>query len=365
MHGREYDKVFLWTTFTLIFVGFLIFISAAMGFATRNSVAFTDILLKQIFFGLILGSALYFIFAHIDYRIWKKLAVPALLISFFLTVLVFFPSIGFEHGGANRWIDLGFISFQPSELLKLGFIIYLSAWFSSRKEEVKSFKSGLLPFVIMVGLVGLILVLEPDFGTLIVIAISSAALFFVRGAQYKQIAVLFLISLVALSMLVMVKPYLVSRITVFLDPSFDPQGAGYQLKQSLIAIGSGGTFGRGFGMGVQKFKYLPEPMGDSIFSAAAEEFGFVGSASLIGLYLLLFWRGILIAKRAPDIFGRLLATGIIMLIIVQSFMNIASMIGFLPLTGLPLIFVSQGASAFIVAMAGIGILLNISKYGKL
>jgi len=216
----------------------------------------------------------------------------------------------------------------------------------------------------MVGAVGLLLAAEPDIGTLLVIVISSVAIFYVGGAGIKQILIFFSVGLASFVVLVFTKPYLMNRMLVFFNMSSDIQGIGYQLKQSLIAVGSGGLYGRGFGMSVQKFKYLPEPIGDSIFSVAAEEFGFLGSVVLIGAFLFFLYRGFLIASRAPDVFGRLLAIGMVMLIVGQSFVNIGSMIGILPLTGMPLIFVSQGSSAFIFAMIEVGILLNISKYSS-
>jgi cell division protein FtsW len=358
---RTYDKFFLWTVVSLVVFGFFIFTSAAMGLLAKDGASFSGVLFRQVFFGIIAGGLLLFGASKIDYRLWKKIAIPVFLLSFFLVLLVFVPGAGMEHGGAKRWVSVGSFSFQPSEFLKLGFIIYLSAWLSTRAKEIKSFTFGLVPFLIMIGFVGLVLALEPDIGTLIVIIMAGFFLFFIRGAKYREIGILFLVILAAAILLVLWKPYIFSRVAVFFDPSLDPQGAGWQIKQSLIAIGSGGIFGRGFGMSVQKFKYLPEPVGDSIFSVAAEEFGFIGSFILIVLFLVFFWRGLSISSRAPDSFGRLLAIGIVIIIVGQSFINIASMAGILPLTGLPLIFVSQGASAYLVTMFEVGILLNISK----
>ena len=361
--ANSYDKTFAWITATLLVVGIFILASASLGLLSRNNASFSSVILKQVVFGVGLGLIFLFLAYKIHYEKWKKFAVPIFIFSFLLTALVFVPLFGFEHGGARRWLIFGPFSFQPSELLKFGFVLYLASWISSRRNEINSFKFGFIPFLIITGFVGVLLVLEPDIGTLGVIAMTSLAMFFVGGGKFSQVAIAIFLGMALLAGLVLVKPHAMSRIMVFMDSSYDPQGIGYQLRQSMIAIGSGGISGRGFGMSVQKFNYLPEPIGDSVFAVFAEEFGFVGSLFLMGLFLLFLYRGLFIASRAPDSFSGLLAFGIVILIVTQSFINIASMIGILPLTGLPLIFVSQGGSALVVTLAEIGILLNISKYG--
>ncbi len=369
---RNVDKVFFWTVGVLVLTGLFILISASMGLLTREGPASTQgwptfykTIFQQIISGVVVGLILLYFTYKINYKAWKKFALPFFIFSFLLTLMVFIPHVGFESGGAKRWIKLGSLFFQPSEILKFGFIVYLSSWIVSRKSEIKSFKFGFLPFVIMVAFVGFLLIKEPDIGTLGVLAISSMLLFFLGGGKFTQLAILMLLGIGLLILLVKIEPYRMDRITTFLNPSQDPQGIGYQLKQSLIGIGSGGIFGRGFGMSLQKFNYLPEPIGDSIFAVFGEEFGFIGSISLIGLFLFFLYRGFSIALRAPDDFGRMLGAGIVILIIVESFVNIGSMIGVLPLTGVPLLFVSRGGTAMAVTLAEIGILLNISKYSKL
>jgi len=364
MTRRKYDKIFFAAFLLLILGGFLIFSSSAMGLLSRDGASFYKILIKQFVAGFLLGGGTLFAAYKIDYRNWKKFAVFIFIFSFLLSLLVFVPELGFKHGGAKRWIDLGFTSFQPSEFLKLGFVVYLSSWLSSHKREVGSFRSGLIPFFLMIGAIGLLLIAEPDIGTFLVIILSSVSIFYIAGAGIKQILIFSVAGLVSFVALIFMKPYLMNRVMVFLKLSNDVQGIGYQLKQSFIAIGSGGLYGRGFGMSIQKFKYLPEPIGDSIFSVAAEEFGFIGSVVLIGAFLFFLYRGFLIASRAPDLFGRLLASGIAVLIVGQSLVNIGAMAGVLPLSGMPLIFVSQGSSAFIFAMIEVGILLNISKHSS-
>lgn len=363
--SKKCDKLFLWTVAVLALSGIVILSSASLGLLNRSGAGFSSVIFRQLGLGMGLGIILLVITSKIHYAKWKKYALPVFIFSFFLSLLVFAPYLGFEHGGAKRWLSLGAFSFQPSELLKFGFVVYLASWISSRKEDIKSIKFGFVPFLVITGFVSLILVMEPDLGTLGVIAITGLAMFFIGGGKVSHAAAAVLIGLIILGGLVLLKPHAMSRVTVFVNPSLDPQGIGYQVRQSLIAIGSGGLFGRGFGMSVQKFNYLPEPIGDSVFAVFAEEFGFIGSLFLISLFLFFLFRGFSLSSRAPDSFAGLLGSGIVILIVVQSFINIGSMAAVLPLTGLPLIFVSQGGSALAITMAEIGVLLNISKYRKI
>lgn len=350
------------TFLAMVLAGFFILFSASMGLLTREKADFSSVVLKQFVFG-VAGFAALFVASRINYKNWQRFALPLFLFSFLLALLVFEPHVGFGHGGAKRWINLGPITFQPSELLKLGFIAYLASWISARKNDIKSFKYGLFPFLIIVAFVGLILIAEPDIGTLGVIAITSALMFFIGGGKFAQIALMVLLGAALLYGLVLTNQHAMYRVQTFLNPSADPTGSGYQVKQALIAVGSGGIYGRGFGMSIQKFNYLPEPIGDSIFAVFAEEFGFIGSVALLALFLFFLYRGFLIVLRATDPFAKLLGAGILISIVIQSFINIGSMVSIIPLTGVPLIFVSQGGSALAIALLEIGILLNISKYG--
>ncbi len=359
---KRADKVFFWTVCFLLLIGFFILASASTGLLVKSEGAnFQDIIFKQIIFGLA-GLGLFFLAIKIDYHVWAKLALPIFIFSFFLTLLVIIPGFGLSHGGAKRWIIFGPISFQPSELLKFGFVLYLAAWIASRKLYIKKFKTGFLPFFIMISAVGALMILEPDIGTLGIIVASGITLFFIGGGKITHLLIMAGIIGVIFSILVYFEPYRLERIMVFINPSYDQQGAGYQLKQSLIAIGSGGLFGRGFGTSIQKFNYLPESVGDSIFAVFGEEFGFAGSLFLLGLFMFFLYKGFSIARGASDDFGGLLGIGIVILIVVQSLVNIAAMVGILPLTGLPLIFVSKGGSALIMALFEAGVLLNISKH---
>ena len=321
--------------------------------------------MRQIVIGLVGGGTLIFMTSHIPYPFWKKIALPFFLLTFLLALLVFSP-LGHMHGGARRWVLIFGQSFQPSEFLKFGFLVYLSSWLASRKEDISSFKFGLFPFLIIISFVGILLIMEPNMSTLLVIAFTALSLFYIAGGRFRQIATIFLIGaiLITIAISFLHLQYLQDRIMVFLDPTHDPQNSGYQITQSLISFGSGGIFGRGFGMSIQKFNYLPEPTGDSIFAVIGEEFGFLGTVGLIGLFLLFLCRGLFVASKTNDNFGRLLGSGIAIMIVAQSFMNMAAMIGIFPLTGLPLLFISQGGSALAITLAEVGVLLNISKYRK-
>lgn len=358
------DWWFLVSVITMALVGFLIFSSASLGLFAREGARFTSVAFSQIFLGLILGSVACFITSRINYQNWKKYAFYIFILSILATLLVFVPGLGFTHGGATRWILIGPLSFQPSELLKIGFLIYLAAWISGIKKNIETLKYGLIPFCVLCGVVGLVLLAQPDMDTYVILSATALGMFAVGGAKWKHIGIVIAIALIALSIVAFTRPYVVDRLITFVNPGHDQQGSSYQLNQSLIAIGSGGFLGKGFGQSVQKFSFLPEPIGDSIFAVMAEEFGFVGGVVLLFLYVFFAFRGMRISMNAPDTFGGLLAFGIVILIVAQSFVNIGAMVGILPLSGIPLLFVSHGGSALFITLAEAGIVLNISRYQK-
>jgi cell division protein FtsW len=287
-----------------------------------------------------------------------------LLAAVALTLLVFLPGVGISHGGALRWLHVAGVSFQPSEFLKIGFVLFFAAVLASAHEKVLSYRRGLLPFFLLVAAAGAILLPQPDTDSFVILALDLFAMIFVSGAPARRLARAAFVCLALLSALVLARPYLKERLLTFLHPGADPQGAGWQIQQSLIAIGSGGAAGRGFGQSVQKFSYLPEPVGDSVFAVAAEEFGFAGALLLIALFLAFLMRGLRIATHAPDSLSGLAAFGIVILISLSAFVNIASMLGLVPLSGLPLPFISHGGSAMLIALAEVGIVLNVSRYQK-
>lgn len=357
------DTVLLTTICILILGGFFIFLSASLQLMTREASLFSSIALNQLI-SLAIGTVLAYICSRIHFSFWQEYAFHILITSLVATVLVFVPFIGFEHAGARRWLSLGPFSFQPAELMKIAFIIYFSAWLASAKKKVATISHSIVPYVVLLALIGSILIFQPDFGTLMIIALIGAGMLIASGARWSHLIGIACAGLLAVILLGLFVPYVHNRIETFIHPAQDPQGAGYQIQQSLIAVGSGKLFGRGFGQSVQKFNYLPEPMGDSIFAVFAEEWGFIGSCILLFLYLIFVARGLRIASRAPNVFSALLVTGIVLWIILQSFVNIGSMLGIIPLTGDPLVFISQGGSSIIVSLASLGIVLNVSKYQK-
>lgn len=348
----------------LLICGFVIFVSASLGLLARSNISVFSIALNHIFLGIFGGLIVAYFVSRIQYRIWKKWAPHLFIASAALTALVFIPGLGLESGGGTRWLLIGPISFQPGEALKIGTILFLAAYLAKHRTRLGDWQYGLGGFLAILAVPTTILLLQPDTGTLIIIVASAAAMFLAAGAKWKHIGVIVLIGIIGIGALMVTRPYVLDRFTSFLNPFSDPQGASYQVRQSLIAVGSGGTFGRGFGQSIQKFSYLPEPMSDSIFAVAAEEFGFLGSVTIVGLFIGFASRGFSIAARAPDYFGAVLATGITTYIVGQAFINIAAMLSLAPLTGIPLIFISQGGTAMLIALGSVGILLNISRYAK-
>ncbi|MFA6258755.1 MAG: putative lipid II flippase FtsW [Candidatus Paceibacterota bacterium] len=364
MKEKRVDKFLLIVTFLLLTIGIAMFVSASLGVLNRSETTFYSILTKQLLFGLPLGLLGMYLASKINYKFWRKYSFFIFLTTILLTASVFIPYLGFSHQGAKRWIDFGFITFQPVEFLKFGFIIYFAGWLSWAKNKAQSFKYGILPFIIMLGVISSILLSQPDTKSFILIALTGIGMLFLSDVPLKYILGIGAILAISLSFFAFFNPYLQERIKTFIFPANDPTGSSYQIQQSMIAIGSGGVLGRGYGQSIQKFGYLPEPHGDSIFAVVGEEFGFIGSVGVIILYLLFAMRGIRIASHATDIFGRLLSAGIVIIITAQSFLNIASIIGVFPLTGVPLVFMSHGGTSLMIYLTAVGILLNISKFQK-
>lgn len=359
---RSVDKPFLYATLALVAIGFIVLSSASMAIAYKEHGSVAYYTLRQIMWGGILGVIALVSCSWFPYRYWKKLALPLIIFSFILLALIFVPQMSYVAGGARRWIKWRNMSFQPSEILKLGFVIYLAAWLDARRKEIKSVSYGMMPFVLMISIIGVFLMMQPDLGTFGIILATAGIMYFLGGGKIAQMGTMFAFGIAALYMLIKIEPYRLNRIFVFLDPSKDPQGVGYHITQALIAIGSGGFWGLGFGRSLQKYNYLPEPMTDSIFAIFAEEMGLIGVCVLFALFLFFFWRALSIAKQAPDPFGRLLAAGLAASIIAQAFINMAAISGLLPLTGIVLPFISFGGTSLVVTMGMAGIILNISKY---
>lgn len=365
MSRLKIDIPFLISIIILVVGGFLIFSSASLGLLSKQAVKYSNVAFNQTFFGLFLGLIACYMTSQIDYKIYRKYAFYIFIASIVATLLVFVPHIGVAHGGAQRWIYLGPISFQPAEFLKIGFILYFATWLASIKEKASTFTYGFLPFLAMISIVCLILLKQPDTDTFMITFFAGVAMFISGGGRWRYIFALAFISVAGLGLVAYERPYVMSRINTFIHPSENALGSGYQIQQSLIAIGSGGFTGRGFGQSIQKFNFLPEPIGDSIFAVAGEEFGFIGGVCIILLFIFFAFRGLKIAGQVPDTFGRLTVIGIVIMITSQAFVNIGAMVGVLPLSGITLPFISHGGTALFMTLAEVGIILNISKYQKL
>ncbi|MEY3783939.1 MAG: stage sporulation protein cell division protein FtsW [Candidatus Parcubacteria bacterium] len=362
---KSVDSLLLVIISLLVAGGFLIFSSASLGLMARDGASFGSVAFSQFVFGVLGGGAAFLFMSNVYYRHWRKYAFYIFIISLIATAAVFIPSIGMSHGGATRWLNLGFVTIQPSEFLKLGYVIYLATWLSGVHDRIGEWKYGLLPFGGIVGIVGFIMLLQPDTDTFLIMAFSGMAMYLVAGAKWRDIAILFFSAVIMLGVVAMVRPYIMERLTTFMHPESDPLGSGYQIQQSLIAIGTGGITGRGYGQSIQKFEYLPEPIGDSIFAVYAEEFGFIGACFLIFALIFLTLRGYRIATQAGDMFGTLLIIGFMTIIIAQAYLNIGAMLAVAPLSGLPLPFISHGGTALMATLASLGIVINVSKYRNL
>ena len=357
------DRFFFWSVIALTAAGFVIFLSASLGLLAQNGASFGTIALKQTI-GLGIGIGFFFIFSRIKYTWLRKWALFILIGAIAINLLLFIPALALHVNGASRWINVGPLSFQPSELLKIAFIIYVAAWAQFAKEKIKTMKFGLLPYLVVTGILTILLLAQRDTDTLLIIAFTGLCIMFIAGLPIRHMALaLGCMALIVLGVVV-VRPYALERVKTFLDKSSTDPNASYQINQAEIAIGSGQWTGRGFGQSIQKFGYLPQPTDDSIFAVAAEEFGFVGSIGLLALYILFAASAFRIGVRAPDAFSGLLAMGIAVLVLTESFLNMAAMLGLVPLSGVPLLFVSHGGTALIIALMAAGMVANVSKYAK-
>lgn len=362
MKSRSHiDRPLALILFILVVLGALMFSSAAFGLLARGSGNISSVVFNHLVLGVGSGAIALFFSSAISYKKWRTLAPYIYFLALAATSLVFLPQIGAEYGGGRRWIHLFGVSFQPAETLKIGAVIFAAAYFTAIHSRIQSIRWGLGGLLGILATPAAILILQPDIGTLGIVIAGVFAVYIASGAPWRHVIIVLCIAPIALGILMLWKPYIKDRVMTFIHPSQNQQAEGYQIRQSLIAIGSGGLTGRGFGQGVQKFTYLPEPMGDSIFAVAGEEFGFAGGVAIVILFLLFALRGISIASRVPDLFGGLLVIGISAYLGGEAFINIASMLGIVPLTGIPLTFISQGGSAMLISLASAGILLNISR----
>jgi cell division protein FtsW len=364
MGKKGSDKIFLLIICLLVSAGLLVFLSSSMSLAARDSFnVYRAIVMQLVGLGLGIIGGLVLAFWAKALPILKKMAPWIFGLALVLMGLVF-TKLGLSINGARRWLDIAGLSFQPAEILKPAVIIFLAFYLSIKRDQLGEWKYGFLPFCVIIGLPILFLGLQPDMDGAATIAICGLIMYFVAGAKWRDILIIITCGILALGVLIVWKPYIKDRFTTFLNPEANSQGISYQLQQSLIAIGSGGVTGKGFGQSLQKFKYLPESTSDSIFSVASEEFGLVGATAIVFLFLAFALRGLRLASKSMDGFGGLITVGIVILIMCQAYVNIGSMIGILPLSGLPLIFFSKGGSSLMLALWEIGLIINVSRFTK-
>lgn len=347
---------------TLLVFGFVMLASASSDLGKtqfNNSYYYLE---HQAMFGLSLGLIGFALGYFIPYQKFKKVALPLLVVSMACLVLVF-TKFGTSASGATRWLRVGPLSFQPSEVMKLTYLLYLAAWLAGKKiKRETDLQGGFLPFALVSGLIAVLLVLQPATSTVAILIASGLVVYFVSGAPYKYIFGIIAAGIAAVAMLVIITPYRLARITGFLHQSANTQGQNYQLNQALIAIGSGGSTGQGYGQSAVKASYLPDPIDDSIFAVVAEELGFIGGGALIALFCMYTFRLYWLARKIGDKFGRLLLIGFGTAVALQAFVNMASISGVIPLTGVPLPFVSYGGTALAIFLTMSGIALNVSRY---
>ncbi|MFH1430757.1 MAG: putative lipid II flippase FtsW [Candidatus Uhrbacteria bacterium] len=358
------DTSFLMAVALLIALGLIFLSSASAPLAYERFGSRSYYLWHQVYSGIIPGCILFFFFSRIRHEVLEKLAIPIFVIGVALLLLLFIPGFGLSLGGSRSWLNLRVATFQPSELVKIGLILAFAAWATTRRPSwfhIKSWTFGFLPFLAVLGVVLGLIVLQPDVGTLGILACIGVVMAFVAGIRWHHLGVLILGGFGMLVALIAAAPYRLARLTAFLHPELDPQGIGYQVNQALLAVGSGGWFGLGLGHSRQKFAFLPEVISDSIFAVIAEEIGFFFSLALLVLIAYIIWRVLRAAFDASDEFDRLILVGIAAWWGVQTFVNIGAMVGLMPITGLPLPFVSYGGSALAVGMAAVGIVNNLTR----
>ncbi len=355
------DVLLFAATICLLSIGIIMVYSASQVTAYEKLADTFYYLKKQVVWALIGIGAMVSVM-KIDYWKYKKLAIPFLVIAFILLVTVLLPGIGRTVKGAQRWLGVGPLTLQPSEVIKLSLVLFMAYGLTRYRDRLRSFTGGILPFLLLLALACGLILLQPDLGTAVSIAGTVYIMFFAAGARGKHLFYLALAGLAVLGLAIVLEPYRLSRLLAFLDPWADPRGTGFHIIQSLYALGSGGLFGAGLGQSHQKWFYLPEQHTDFIFAILGEELGFLGGALVIILFLLFIWRGFKIALCAQDPFACLLAVGVTTMIGLQVVLNIGVVTGSLPITGIPLPLISFGGSSLVFTLIGVGILLNISRY---
>jgi cell division protein FtsW len=354
---HKFDYLLVVTAAALLIVGLMMIYSATFALGYQLHKQPTYYFIRQLLW-MGIGTLALIIFGHIEYHTWRRFSIPIMGVTLLLLAVVLV--IGEVRWGGQRWLFKG--SIQPSELSKLAIEIYIAAWLASKGAKIRKVSYGLIPFAILLGLITGLIILQRDLGTAVLIAATSLAMFFIAGGNLWQILVSGVLGIATVLILIIREPYRMARVATFLDPlSADPLGDSYQIRQILIALGSGGLTGLGLGASRQKFGYIPASHTDGIFAILGEELGLIGCLVVIGLFAFLGYRGFRIALAAPDAFGTILASGITCSLIFQAIVNVGVITASLPVTGVPLPLISFGGSSLIVSMASIGLLLAISR----
>lgn len=362
VYNNSMAKKLLWLVIILLSLGLIVLSSASVVQANKQFGSSHYYLFHQLLYGVLPGLAVMLGLGRFKYQRFRPLALPLLFFALALMILVFVPTIGLHLKGATSWLNLRWFTFQPAELLKLALIIYIAAWLGDNRDRVRNWQLGLLPFGIIMSFIALLLLLQPDLGTLGIVLLIAGGMYFIAGLSYRATFAIIAIVLALMIGFAAFSPSRWDRIVTVFNPMQDIRGSGWQLNQALVAIGSGGLWGVGLGQSTQiQFGFLPEPIGDSIFAVLVEELGLVGGLATVSLFVLLGLVLISIARNAPDAFGSLIASGMTLWILGQAAVNMMAITGIGPLTGLPLPFISYGGTSMLAMLAGLGIVLNIAK----
>jgi len=358
---KSVDWRYLLYVAILLFLGLALLASASapLGYIKFNDSYFY--LKRQLLFGVLPGALLLFVALKVKSDYYRLLAWPAYIFGIVLLILAFIPQTSHIVNGAKSWVQIFGFSFQPGEFMKLGMILLLAQMLSDPHRDVRDWQNGLLPVLIFIVAPLVLVLMQPDLGTMLILGIIAFFMLFAARLPWSYLMVLGMIGITVFSVMVLVKPYRMERLNIFMHPELDPQGIGYHVNQAFLAVGSGGFWGLGFGHSRQKYQYLPEVNADSVYAVVAEEMGFIFSAFLIILILLIATRGLKIANNLDDDFAKYVVIGVVAWFFCQSVINIGAMVGVMPLTGVPLPFVSHGGSAMLACLIAVGVVLNLSK----
>lgn len=363
VYGNKSDRLFLLYLLILVLFGLAVLSSASAPYGYSKFGDLYYFVKRQVLYGLIPGLIFFLIAAKLTSRIFNRVAWIAFFACLAGLILVFIPGVGADFNKyAHSWLDFGIFHLQPAEFAKLGLIFVMAKLLSDPRRDLSDWKNGLLPVLAIAAPMLALVMLQPDIGTLFVMAGIVCGMLYLGKTPKPYLMIMILAGVVAFAALIFIAPYRMNRLNVFLHPELDPQGVGYHVNQAYLAVGSGGFWGLGFGHSRQKHEYLPEVQADSIYAIVAEELGFLVASAIVILILLIVWRGLKIARAAPDEFSRLLVSGIMVWFFWQSFINIGAMVGLLPLTGVTLPFVSHGGSSLMACLTAAGIVVSVSKH---